>query len=556
MIRRRRLYAFFLLTAATAVFTVTASAQRYNESSLYAIKPRLVVNIAVSGMRYDQIAKYAENYSKEGFMRMAEQGVVYTQSRYDFMQTEPVVTLATLGTGANPSVHGVVGTSWIDYVTMREVGLIDDPAAQGLDNELDNNNYSNRNLTIPTIGDQLRSDSPDSKVVSIALEAESAIVMGGMNSDVFWLDMNSGEWTSSSKYMLYMPGWAINYNHDNARSITDNYLYWRWNASQKGTGKFKNSRYSVIGIEPESHMTKVNSDYLSFGRSVKFREVLYTPAGNDMLIEFVKQAIVNEKLGQGSKTDMLNICFDAPGYIMKAYGPESVEVEDMLYRLDRTVGSLLNFLIEQFGETNVLVVFTSTNGMSDSYDAVIPNRERFNPDQFAAIMNSFLIAQYGGDQSWVMKYENRRLYLNRTQAYNLGLDVSEVQSRAATFALQFRGVSHVVTATTMQNGGFSDSYMRKIQNSFYPKRSGDIAINLMAGWINDEPMTRSQSGSLYDYDTHVPLIFFGCGLQHRVISRSVDMTSVAPTLAHILDINRPIASTAEPLEEVVELFGK
>lgn len=103
----------------------------------------------------------------------------------------------------------------------------------------------------------------------------------------------------------------------------------------------------------------------------------------------------------------------------------------------------------------------------------------------------------------------------------------------------------------MQNGYFGGGFGEKIQNSFYPKRSGDIVINLMPGWIEEDTAKVSLSGSLYDYDTHVPLMFFGANIPAQRIGRNVTMTGVTPTLARIMQITVPNASTGSVLPEVV-----
>ena len=103
----------------------------------------------------------------------------------------------------------------------------------------------------------------------------------------------------------------------------------------------------------------------------------------------------------------------------------------------------------------------------------------------------------------------------------------------------------------MQSGYFGKGYGEKMQNSFYPKRSGDVTINLMPGWIEERPNTVSLSGSLFTYDTHVPLIFMGGGIPSGKVERNVNPTAVVPTLARILQIPLPDAATGEVLDEVV-----
>lgn len=165
-------------------------------------------------------------------------------------------------------------------------------------------------------------------------------------------------------------------------------------------------------------------------------------------------------------------------------------------------------------------------------------------------MNGFLSAQYEPGE-WVLGYRDRQLYLNRELIYKYGFDLAEVQTRAAAFALQFRGVSGALTSTDMQSGYFGKGYGEKMQNGFYPKRSGDVTINLMPGWIEQRTGIVSLSGSLYEYDTHVPMMLLGGYVPAATVERDVTVSSLAPTLAHIMRITVPNAATGAILDEAV-----
>ena len=104
----------------------------------------------------------------------------------------------------------------------------------------------------------------------------------------------------------------------------------------------------------------------------------------------------------------------------------------------------------------------------------------------------------------------------------------------------------------MRNTSFSEGRSRLLQQSFYATRSGDVVIDFMPGWIIEDNATRSASDAGYNYDRRVPLIIYGCGVEGKY-SRKVDITEVAPTIAHILGIEQPWASTANPLEEYVTI---
>ena len=249
--------------------------------------------------------------------------------------------------------------------------------------------------------------------------------------------------------------------------------------------------------------------------------------------------------------DLLTVCLDPARRIMETYGPESVEVEDMYYRLDRDLADFLTYLFAQVRDGDAVVVLTSDHGSSPSFDAGPAPAERFNARQFEVIVNGFLNVRYGMG-NWVLGYEERSLWLNHNLIYERGLDLSEVQNEVATFAMQFDGVSHALSSTAMRTSYFGSGYARLMQNGFYPRRSGDVVLNLMPGWIEERDGVVSASGSMYGYDTHVPLIFYGKGIAAQRVRRQVGMTAVAPTLARLAGIDAPTASDGEVLPEAAE----
>ena len=200
------------------------------------------------------------------------------------------------------------------------------------------------------------------------------------------------------------------------------------------------------------------------------------------------------------------------------------------------------------GENGLLVVLVSDHGTSPSYDAADAVCDRFNTRQFEVILNSFLNVRYGvGD--WLLEYEDKCIYLDHNLIYEKGLDLASVQNEVAAFAMQFRGVSHALSATAMRTSYFGSGYAEKMQNSFYPRRSGDVILNLMPGWIEKEEAVRSSSGSMYGYDTRVPLIVYRPGQTPRRVDRKVEMRAVAPTVARLLGVPEPAACEAEELRE-------
>ena len=92
-----------------------------------------------------------------------------------------------------------------------------------------------------------------------------------------------------------------------------------------------------------------------------YDKILSTPAGNTIVFEFARRAMMNERLGTDEVTDVLNICLDAPRYIGEMYGPESMEVEDMFYRLDSDLEQFLGFVFAQFDSAEEVLVVLSAH---------------------------------------------------------------------------------------------------------------------------------------------------------------------------------------------------
>lgn len=505
--------------------------------SAVAAPPRLIVQIVVGSMRASDLDRYAGNFGEGGFLRLTEGGTVYTDARYDYAQTSTPVSLATLTTGAMPSTHGVIGSSWLDYTSNKKVYLTDGYRGPGA--------YQ---LFAPTVGETFARHAAGSRSVTVAAESESAVVAGGHTDAVFWIGPERCLWETSLYYAPQLPEWI---ERSNRERYNLSYIAPEWRTLYD-RNRYLNTRHWDVVLMGRSRREPDRSGKGRLKPENDYERLLYTPAGNSAVLGFAKQAIVQYGLGEDEQPDLLTLCLDSSRRIAEAYGPESVEVEDMYYCLDRDLADFLTFLFAQVKDGAVTVVLTSDHGTSPSYDAAEEPAERFNGRQFEVIASGFLNVRYGSGD-WVMRYENRNLWLNHNLIYERGLDLASVQNEVAIFAMQFRGVSHALTSTAMRTSYFGSGYARRMQNGFYPGRSGDVAINLQPGWIEERDRCVSSGGSMYGYDTRVPLVFYGLGAGPARVRRPVEMTSVAPTLAALAGVEAPAASDGEVLPEIVDL---
>ena len=96
-----------------------------------------------------------------------------------------------------------------------------------------------------------------------------------------------------------------------------------------------------------------------------------------------------------------------------------------------------------------------------------------------------------------------------------------------------------------------------IENYFkqqlYPERSGLITIQSFPYNLVSKYKTGTGHKTPYQYDTHVPLILYQHNnLENKTIYKKVWTLQLANTLARILGIQKPSASTFESLPDIFE----
>ena len=535
-----------LSIALLTLCTIAASAQT---------KPRLMVNVVVSSMRADDLDRYAENFTNNGFRRLTTGGHNFTSASIDYMQTTTPASLTTIATGAMPSTHGVVADRWYDHVANKLVVLIDDQKEQSVNYSGGSGSYSPRNLVAETLSDALARQSTESRIATIATEPLSAIVTAGHAGEVYWMETLQTAWTTSSYYTQELPKWIADYNRSELNAA---HIIKRWTPLLQ-YDSYRNTQVSVIeGLQSKKNkrieliQASASATRSSIDPRDPYEQMCFTPAGNSAVLAFAKQVITRNEMGQDEVPDMLNIVLDAPRMISGRFGPESVEYEDMLYRLDRDLEDFITFLMAQVVDpSQVVITLTSDHGTSPSFNSPGREHERFNVRQAEVIINAFIGAQYGNGE-WVLGYIDRGIYLNHNLIYEKNLSLADMQYDVATFVMQLRGVSHAISSEAMRNSYFGSGYGRKIQNGFYPRRSGDVIVNLMPDWIEESDELRSASGSMYRYDTQVPLLIYGGGVKAAERGEQVDLTSLATTQAQMLGIVSPSAAEGEELMLIYE----
>lgn len=516
-------------------------------------KPKLIIGIVVSEMRYDYLTRYWDKLGEGGFKRLINGGSFCKNAHHDYLISEPGEGLATIATGAYPEVHGIVSDYWYDRLRDKITFCIRDENVNTTGGSYEQGKYSPSALLSSTLSDQARvAGQFKPKVFSISLDPRAAVISGGHSANAaYWFDTEQGNWISSSYYLDSLPSWV---NDFNSKTFSELYLqrFWEpllpidtYTESLPDDNKYETG-FSGGKVFPYD----LNTMSLIKKNQRNFDLLKYTPFGNTLTKDFALAAIVNEELGKDNYTDWLQIGFPATGYLGDRFSSNSVEIEDTYLRLDKDIEHFLLFIDEQVGMKNVMIYLTADNSMADdpSYmsDQGLPSGY-FNYNNAMSLLGSYLNLIYGSGE-WVKFYYAQQIYLNRDLIENSKLSLIEFQEVVAAFMIQFEGVANTLTSTNLMTNNYTRGFFEKIQKSYNQKRSGDILLHLSPGWT--ETGVDKQYASYFRYDSHVPLIWYGWKIGRSNIFRPVSVTDIMSTIAVFLDIPRSGSLEGNLIEEM------
>lgn len=520
-------------------------------------KPKLVIGIVIEQFRYDYINKYWEMFSEGGFRRLINEGTFYKNASYDFFLTQSAPAHATLATGTVPRHHGIVADNW--YMPLREeiIYCTSDNSVDPVGGSFERGLHSPANMLPSTFGDELKLYTGGrAKVYGLGFKEHSAILASGHSADgAFWYDNVSGTWMSSTHYIDSLPDWLKEFNN---MKLPDTYLEDTWNTLldiEEYTMCLSDTNNYEMGIDGRTvfpyDLDKMSREPGFLSKKKDYSLLEKVPASDTYTADMAIRLIEEENLGDDEVTDFLSVTFSATDNIGHLYGPGSVEMADAILRLDRNLEHFIDYLNRKLGKKNVLVYLTSAHGLGE-IPAVLTDKKipagYFRHNQAMTLLRSYLNVIYG-QGNWVKGYYEKQVYLNHTLIEDSKLKLSDIQLTAARFLTQFTGVSTAVSGTVLANSEFTRGHFARMRNSFDPLRSGDIIINLKPAWVEND-LRVTNHNSVYEYDSHVPLIWYGWTVNRSSVTQKVSMNDLAATLAALCKVPFPNACSGEPLTEL------
>jgi predicted AlkP superfamily pyrophosphatase or phosphodiesterase len=517
--------------------------------------PKLAVVIAVDQLRADYLVRFRPYFGAGGFNRLLAGGTDFTNAHYRHAITLTAPGHAQILSGAFARDHSIIANEWLDRDLWEQINSVEDrdsplvgitPKEMGTAAALapEKTGRSPKNYHATTVGDELKKlHGANSKVFSASNKDRSAILLGGQQADGAYWD-EQGKFVTSRHYRAELPAWITAFNAEKRAQAYFGRTWERLLAPEiydrvQGPD-------DVVGETVNFGFTRTFPKKVDGGKPAIapafFDAYENSPFSSEVLGAFVERALVEEKLGHHAATDLLAVSFSQIDSIGHSYGPDSHEVMDALLRLDRVLASLLDAVDREVGLKHCVIVLTADHGVSPMPE-LAPGKPpgRIKGADLDAVGARALDAAYGplpADELWLTR-DNLAYHLRPA-----ALAAKKVSAHDAALVLKaaFLALPTIAEAFTRDEllaaPPEGDSVLAMARRSYHAGRGRDLLL-ITKPYHFLARNSGSTHGQPYEYDTHVPIVWFGAGVPQSVRPEKVGVDDIAPTLSALLGIPAP-----------------
>ena len=481
--------------------------------------PSLIVLVTVDQFRGDYLDRFGPQL-QGGLARLARGGAWFTNAHHDHAITETAPGHATLLSGRFPRSTGIMA---------NRIGVFD-PAAPllGAPGGL---GASPQRFQGTTLVDWLHSRDSQSRTLSVSYKDRGAILpVGRSRTEVYWY-YPDGRFTTSRYYRDSLPDWVSRFN---ARRLPQSYAGKAW------TLLLADSAYK----EADSVSVEMGGRNFTFPHrmpedSIQAASVLpATPFMDEVTLALALDGVLALGLGQSAtRTDVLAVSLSATDLIGHGFGLDSREMHDNILRLDRNLGVFLDSLFKLRGASHIAIAITGDHGVATIPElvpaSVSPRPVRVDPLALDALLRRLVAA--AKIDSGLVEMDRQIVLADRSALKNRlpGLD-----SVLTAFAVQARAIPGVARVDRMQDlyrgDTINDPIARRWVHQFPAQSNVQLVVTLTPFSIFSGIV--ATHGSPYDYDTNVPLVFYGPWFVPGRFPEFVRTVDLAPTLAAVAGV--------------------
>ncbi|NIR50319.1 alkaline phosphatase family protein [candidate division KSB1 bacterium] len=523
-------------------------------------RPKLAVVVVVDQMRADHLTRF-EGVYEHGFARLLNQGATFTTAYHDHAYTVTGAGHASISAGVHPSRHGIVGNHWYDRAESKEVYCAEDTTCPllGYPEEEADNGRSPVRMLASSLGDWLKEQSPESKVFGIGRKDRAAIFSAGLKADgAYWYNDGDGNMITSKYYMTSYPAWVKKFNESR---VVDTYFQEGWHKLKTEQTYFL-AREDSFSAENDGKNTAFPYEFTT--KSPKAAEQYYgdlqsTPFSDALLMEFAKALVENENLGRDDAPDILFIGCSAADAIGHTFGPLSQESLDHFLRLDAYLGQFFTFLDGKIGNDNYITVLSSDHGVMPLPEELARrgfDAKRVSKGELVVRVGKVLLdlsQELGVSERLISGITGFGVIVNYSAVADKGIRPQELDARLISRLKDLHPIEDVFSREDLTEGKTDGRPYRELYaHSFHPDRCGDLMFRIKEYYLLRSSPYGTTHGSPYPYDTHIPFVVSGPGIAKGQHTQKVRTVDIAPTLANILGIDRPVDLDGQSLFEEIK----
>jgi hypothetical protein len=463
-------------------------------------RPNLFVLVLIELLRPDFLEAAWGKLSNGGFRKLIASGAYFPDCRH-LASTFRSTTLATLSTGAWPAEHGIVADSWWDRRSGRLV-----KASAG-------------ELLATTVADEIAA-AAGTRVYVVAPDAEQAALVGAHPAaQLFWQDAE-GRFNAVGS----APAWLAPFNKERPIEAMHG-AGWLAAGAPAGAPPLRVLQFDAAHPQTFAGLYQASP----FAAAAQF--------------DFLRELASNEKLGQWGSFDFVCLVVNAPARLGFETGASSPLMQQMTLQIDLQMESLLAQLRRTVGDKGFHLAVAGCHGAPPAPQPAARPRMAVAGESVAQAIESALRERNLGR---VEKYLYPFLYLDGGAAR----DLEPMRQAAMAAALGHPAVAGCYTASGVCSS--RDEWERRFRHSFHRTRSGDMMLSYRPEYVEDYGQGRGVSyGSLYNYDTTVPLCLYGPRFRAGVFEAPIEAVDLAPTLARACGVAPPASSTGRVLGEAL-----
>jgi hypothetical protein len=522
--------------------------------------PRLVVVVSVDQFPARYLSLFRDQWQPDGaFQQFDQKGAWFINCHHRHAVTITAPGHACMLTGADPNRHGIIANSWYDRETGKNVNCVEDPSSPAVGSTSPGEAVSPRNLLAPTLGDNIKlSTEGKGKVFGVSWKDRAGVLMSGHAADAsYWFDGSTGGWITSQYYRKDLPGYIRNYNEEGAAQAFGGKA---WELS------LDPAKYHLY--VPDDNPYEMNPPVfgnkfphqLTPATHPKYYDALsITPFANQLTIGAAQRLIEFEKLGQDEYPDLICIGLSANDYVGHAFGPHSLEVQEITIQTDRQLAELFRFIDEQLKGAPWTFALSSDHGVGPIPELAVKFKlpGARNPLGDLASLKPRLeerlqreLGTPAEGRSYVDRVEPGIVYLNVSIPELAADRCAQAQQIVRAALLEMPPIAAAHTRAELLAANSGNGLFEQFRLMLHPRRSGEVLWVLAPYSILGS--STATHGSPWQYDSHVPLVFMGAGIKPGKYSTRVSPAHMGPTLARVLGVDPPAAAAVDPAAEAIE----